>query len=134
MHNPLFPCEILNETLWSFVDGPFEDQSAFSEEVRQYQIDITGEDEWKPELIVIPVPRIQIAYEYWNEDGGQIEDVFELDSQNGNAFTALDLLFQLHNAVVEKVCDDDHHFFEGLTLDAEARTGDIPRYLLNLGS
>lgn len=133
MHKPSPSHEILVHTLWSFTGDRFVDQSAFSEEVRQYQIDITGKDQWRPDLIVVPVPSVQVAYEYWNDDGDQIEDVLRLVSTNGRDFTSLELLFQIHNAVVENVCDDDHHFFEGLTLE-DAPSGQPPQYLLNLGS
>jgi hypothetical protein len=134
MDKYLLPRDVMGSTLWSFIGTTFDDPATFSEEVRQYHIDVTGKDTWAPDLVVLPVPHVQLAYEYWDDNDDQIEDVLDLKSSNGRDFTALDLLFQLHNAVVEEIRDGDHHFFEGLTLDTEVPTGEIPQYLLNLGS
>jgi hypothetical protein len=128
------PKEILPDTAWSFDGSVFDDRAKFSDEVREYQIDIVGEDAWRPHDVVLPLPRVLVAYEHWDDEGDQVETVLDLESKDGKHFTALDLLFQVHNAVVEDLCDDDHHFFEGLTLEPEASCAHLPRYSLRLGS
>lgn len=52
------------------------------------------------------------------------------------AFSAQELLFKIHNHVVNNLNNDDNHFFEGLTLwegENYSNPG-YPLYFLNQGS
>ncbi len=128
------PEEIMGDTLWSFAGDTYDTRAEFSDEVREYHLDIEGEDTWRPDEVVLPVPRVKVSYEYWNDDGDEEEAELDLTAENGKNFTALDLLFQIHNAVVERLRDMDHHFFEGLEVESAPDGDGIPRALLWLGS
>jgi hypothetical protein len=133
MAKQLLPDAALNKVVWSFTGGRCDDASEFSERVREYQIDILGTDEWAPDEIILPVPQVLISYPVDNADG-DVETI-RLTSANKDAFTALDLLYQIHNAIVESVEHSDHHFNEGLSLNSAPppELGDA-LYILNLGS
>jgi hypothetical protein len=127
------PKEILGDVLWSFVGGRFADRAAFDAAVRQYQIDIRSKDTWRPSEVVIPGSKLRLVYECWEGDK-QIEPVIELSSDSGASFTASELLFKIHNAVVEQLRGMDHHFFEGLVPHSRQIADQPPLYELNLGS
>ncbi len=127
------PKQVLRGVHWSFIGKPFADREAFDQAVRQYQIDIGGKDTWRPEEVVIPYPHIRVAYMCWQADE-QIEPVIELASDADASFTAGEILFKLHNAVVEQLREIDHHFFEGLGLDSHQAAGESPLYVLDQGS
>jgi hypothetical protein len=129
MSNPPLPETLLPDLAWSFTGARMADPQAFSEEVRQYQIDIVGEDAWNPDEVVLAFAHVLVGYE-WEE----VPLTIELASANGEHFTALDLLFKLHNAVVEDLRGIDHHFFEGLALNSLPVAGMPPLYLLRQGS
>ena len=63
-----------------------------------------------------------------------MEPVVTLTADDGASFTAGELLFKLHNAVVEHLRENDHHFFEGLTLTGWDQDGKVPVYQLGQGS
>ncbi|MCC6123737.1 MAG: hypothetical protein IT426_02140 [Pirellulales bacterium] len=127
------PKPLMVNILWCFSGSPFNDRVSFDEAVRKFQIKIRkGEDEWQPEQIVLRYPRIRIQYMCWQGDD-QIEPILELVSDNGEYFTAGELLFKIHNAVVDQLSQIDHKFFEGLSLD-ERGSVQVPLYQLGQGS
>lgn len=129
-----YPKSIMRSVLWSFNGERFSDVKAFDAELVQYSIDIQGENRWEPDAVVLDSPTVEVLYEYWDlsgEEDREVEATLELSAANGKAFTALDLLFQLHNATVENLRGMDHCFFEGLSLDSDS---DKPRYFMYLGS
>ncbi|MBX7170881.1 MAG: hypothetical protein K1X72_07985 [Pyrinomonadaceae bacterium] len=125
--NEEFPKNLLRDVYWSFGGKVFENQAEFSEKVRQYQIDIKEKDDWQPEKVVLESSAINLIYEFW-EDDDEIEKVVEINADNGESFTAGELLFKIHNLVVDDLRGMDRHFFEGLSLDKP------PTFWLNLGS
>jgi len=129
----ILPEEMLRGVHWPFAGSPFSDKAAFERNVRQYQIDITGKDSWQPNRVVILWPRIRVIYMCWQGDE-QLEPVVELVSDNGESFTAGELLVKLHNAVVEQLRDMDRHFFEGLYLHSTQTPEKPPLYVLSQGS
>jgi hypothetical protein len=127
------PERVLYGVYWSFRGGHFADLATFNEQVRQYQVDIGGEDTWSPDEIVIPCPRIRVAYVCWRGEE-QLGPVVQLTSDDGEAFSAGELLFKVHNAVVGPLEGDNHCFFEGLTLHSPPSRGKPPVYVLMQGS
>lgn len=149
--------ELLNQLVWSFNDTEYESIDEFSAKVNQYQKLILKEKaSWNPEEIIIDHPLVDILYTVWidkdslaenetllegddffedeeNSDEGlfqaEIEARFRAD--NGRNFTALELLYKLHQQMTTKELGD-HIFFEGLDEDESAK--DIPRFYLNCGS
>ena len=133
MNDHALPRNIMRDTLWSFTGDTFDSSEAFSEAVQQYHMDITGKDTWEPDLMVLPAPRVTVAYTYFGYDDEE-EATIELTAANDRDFTALDLLFKIHNAVIDQLSGDDHHFFEGLSLNSAPSGNSPPLYLLDLGS
>jgi hypothetical protein len=128
--NPSLTRTALDNVCWSFVGDTFADRPRFSDEVRQYQIDITGKDSWQPNAIAIPAGLVRVVYSQGGlGDDGQVE----LSSEQ-QFFTAGELLFQLHNAVVQQLRDVDQHFFEGLELVSGPSPSAPAIYRLRLGS
>jgi hypothetical protein len=123
------PKRLLPYLRWSISGKPYTDRGAFEAAVKNYQ---DSPDTFQPQEVVLPVSRVAVQFMCW-KDGDQVEPVVELATGDGRAFTAGEFLFQLHNAVVGPLGDDDHHHFEGLTLTKPAREG-IPLYYLRLGS
>ena len=101
--------------------------------VRQYQIRIRKKDSWRPDAIIIPAQRVAVRYRCW-QGKEQIEPMVTLEADDGATFSVGELLFKLHNAVVEKLREIDHHFFEGLTLAGWVEDGKVPLYQLRQGS
>ncbi len=122
-----FPKSIMRDVYWSFGGKVFDSQTEFDAKVRQYQIDIKEKDDWEPAKIVLTCGVVNLIYEFW-EDDDEVEKTIEIKAQNGEFFTASELLFKIHNQVTENLRGMDHCFFEGLSLDKP------PTYWLSLGS
>ena len=123
----------MENVAWAFNRGVFPTQDAFNERIRDYQIAIKKEDGWNADEVVFSHPSIQICYEYWTADEDEVEEVIELKADNKEFFTKGELLFKLHNAVVDNLENGDHIFFEGLTL-SDTEFEDKPFYWMYLGS
>jgi hypothetical protein len=127
------PQRVMGEVYWAFTGSPFARRREFDAKVREYQIAICGEDTWRPKAVVIPAGRIVVQYRCWEGDE-LLEPVVPLVADNGASFTAGEVLFKLHNAVVEQLRGIAHHFFEGLSLVNPQGPGGAPLYLLRQGS
>jgi hypothetical protein len=126
--------EILSNLLWVFdYKEKYSSKENFSQEVEKYQEEIRGEDieeqkKWNPDKILINKPKIKLLFEMNWEDPPKDKVKFTLNSSNQKNFTALDLMFQLHNFIADYDLGN-HHFFEGLRYDK-----DNDLYIVNLGS
>ncbi len=124
---------VLQDVCWSFTGAKFADRSAFESELVEYQKDIQEIDSWDPSELAVHAPQIRVQYMCWEGDD-QIEPIITLTAENGTSFSAGELMFALHNAVVEQLDEIDHHFFEGLLLVDEKEDGKPPLYSLQQGS
>ncbi len=130
----MHPKEIMPDVRWGFYGGIYKTFETFITEVKKYNEDF--ENDWNPNEIVFDAKVLTIQFAYWDEDDDdEVEEDFDLHA-DGDSFTAGELLFKIHNHVVEKLEDDDHHFFEGLTLwEGENYSNpQAPLYFLNQGS
>jgi uncharacterized protein (TIGR02996 family) len=129
------PQRLLEGIYWSFVGKPFAAQADFDAAVGRGQVEIIWENNWNPGEIVLPHPRVSVRYMCW-EGGRQLRPVLDLTSDNGEFFTAGELLFKIHNAVVEQLRQIDHHFFEGLVREQGegSRGEEPPLYRMRQGS
>ena len=127
------PKNLLKKVYWAFSKGDFASLAEFNEEVRDYHISIVEEDVWQPDLKVLNEPSIQICFEYWTDEGDELEEFIELTADNSQFFTAGELLFKINNATADKLKNGDHIFFEGLNL-SETLHNDKPFYWMYLGS
>lgn len=118
---------MLNNLLWAFSEKKYSSKEEFSRDVRQYQIEINGEDTWKPDEIVLDQSHIDILLEIDWEDPPNDKIQFTFNSDNSKNFNALDLMFQLHNFVAQYDLGD-HHFFEGFSKNSQNQ------YVVDLGS
>src|SRR5262249_929939 len=117
----------------------FPDKDSFDAAVRACQIEVYQADTWRPDVVVLPCPRVRITCEdfesQWHEDEQEAEEPFlELVADNGESFTAGELLFKVHNAVVVRWDLGDHVFVEGFTLRQGPEQGGTPLYEMNMGS
>jgi hypothetical protein len=130
---PPLPPWVLRDVRWRFGTPPIPDPTEFSEQVRRYQIESTGNDTWRPAACVIPHPRVRVGY-MAPEGGERVDRSVDLECDNGRWFTASELLFKLHNAITESLRGADHCFFEGLGLHEPTRGLEVPVYGLWQGS
>lgn len=131
----MFPEELMSKILWGFYGGKYESREKFIQAVTDYNKKFGKE--WTPNETTLTYTNVTIQYSYWDEDEeDEVEEDFNLVADDKSGFTAGELLYKIHNQVVEKLEDDDHHFFEGLTLwDGENYSNpNAPLYFLNQGS
>jgi hypothetical protein len=132
------PEHIMDDVCWAFDQTRYADRIEFDAAVQKYHFEITEEDDWKPDEVVLPCPRVRILFE--DVEG---ERTLELTSDDGVSFTAGELLFKIHHALLAPYKDGnalvenelgDHVFFEGLNLEGEPAKGEPPTYEMWLGS
>ena len=70
-----------------------------------------------------------ISGKRWGE-----EPLLDFSADNGESFTAGELLFKLHHAIAGRFDLGDHVFFEGLMLERSPEEGGTPVYEMYLGS
>jgi hypothetical protein len=128
-----YPREMMQDVFWSFRGPKFRSQAKFTQAVHKYCQTIGSEYDWRPEVIVLRAGRVRICPDVadvrWDE-----EPIAELTADNGESFTAGELLFKTHNAFVALLRDGDHVFFEGFTLARDQQDDAPPLYDLDLGS
>ena len=125
---------IMDDIFWSFIGGQYALQESFIKELVQYNLEI-NQHTINPYEIVLKSSEVMVLFSYEDEDGEEGLDEFRLKANSGEGFTLGELLFKIHNQVVEYLEDLDDHFFEGLlNMGAHDDFPDIPFYYLYLGS
>lgn len=130
---PELPECLMKNISWDVGGIPSHDRTDFYEWVYSHRLEISTSGFWDPDMIAILVPRIRIAFDYWDEGDDSINCVYELESDNGLWFTEGELLFKIHNVAARKNLGD-HLWFEGLDLSKNQEDGKSPLYDLCLGS
>ncbi|MDR1403601.1 MAG: hypothetical protein LBJ60_07880 [Tannerellaceae bacterium] len=130
-----YPKELMTDVYWAFYGGTYSSEKDFVQAVDKYHTELERKAEWRPGEVALQSKEVIILYSYWDEnEDDEVEADFSLVADK-NFFTAGELLFKIHNKVVENLQDDDHHFFEGLTLYTEnGHETHIPGYALMQGS
>jgi hypothetical protein len=131
----MYPKILMTDVSWGFYGGKYESQAKFIREVISYNKDL--ENEWSPDETVLANTNVTIQYFYWDDkEDDDVEEDFNLVADTKIGFTAGELLYKIHNQVVDKLEDADHHFFEGLTLweGENYSKPNAPLYFLNQGS
>lgn len=100
---------LLSEVLWSFIGEKYVT-------LEDFDLALEENDTELPSGVIFDQPVIHVLCEYVDEQDKdhEIEVVFQADNQKD--FEAKELLFKLHNELVEALNDNDFHFFEGLRL------------------
>jgi hypothetical protein len=127
-----YPPELLSGVSWVFRGPAFDDRATFDAAVAEVQHP-GRKGLWRPENVVLHTGRVRVSPDvawYLTEDHPTVE----LAADNGESFTAGELLFKVHNAFVAHLRQMDHKYFEGLTLDEDQELGKPPLYNLDLGS
>lgn len=119
--------QLLNGVSWSFIGEKHDTLEDFDKALEENDTEL-------PSGIIFDQPVIHILCEYVDEHDKdhEIEAVFQADNQKD--FGAKELLFKLHNELVEALNDNDLHFFEGLTLLKPGKGWKPYLYSVNLES
>jgi hypothetical protein len=126
------PTRFLESVCWVFRGTQFTDRTAFEAAVRDAQFPEWGEV-WRPAEIVLRVPRVRIRPDAdWYPSDREPEVVLTAD--DGESFSAGELLFKVHNALVADLQELHHQFFEGFSLSGHQEPGQPPLYDMDLGS
>ncbi|GAA4047037.1 hypothetical protein GCM10022409_36390 [Hymenobacter glaciei] len=131
--------DILSKIAWSFNKTEYKTIDDFNHKLLKYQLDIMKERAcWKSDEIVVDSPVVEVEFMAWIKKGSLAEnetllegdDFFEdednsegglfqadikarFEADNGQHFTALELLYKLDKQMKSKELGD-HIFFEGL--------------------
>lgn len=132
--------DLLKDIAWAFNGVSYDTTEAFNEAITLYQVQAGyPATAWKPDEIVLETPSVQIAYQHYitpacvrfedetflDEDEADIliNDPEEEDEQrevavtfmadNGYYFTALELMYKLHQRLWHRQLGDNI-YFEGL--------------------
>lgn len=131
-NNSPYPPELLFGVSWTFRGPAFDDRARFDAAVAECQDPDRGEV-WRPDEVVLHAAYVRVSPDvawYLTDDHPTVEFV----ADNGESFTAGELLFKVHNAFVADLRQMDHMYFEGFTLDDDQEPGKPPLYNLDLGS
>lgn len=123
---------VMNDVHWNMGGEKYFSRAEFDEAVLQYRLDASISGYWDPAMIAVLSPCIRIERIDW--DSEDLNSMLEFKSDNGLWFNEGELLFKIHNAVVEQCNDSDHSFFEGIELHRTQEPGKPPLYCLMLGS
>lgn len=127
-----FPCSVMQDIHWSIAGIKYASRDEFDEAVHQYRLEICISGYWDPAMIAVLAPRIRIDWAY--ADGEEYPSILEFESDNGLWFTEGELLFKIHNALVDQCNELDHRYFEGINLDKQQEPGKPPLYSFFPGS
>ena len=112
----MYPKELMTGVYWRFWGGKYNSQEEFVQNVTNYNQDL-GKKRWNSDKTILSSPKVSILYSYWDFDiEEEIEEVFELEANNETGFTAGELLYKVHNQVVDKLETELHQSFEGFLL------------------
>ena len=128
----MYSKELMSNIYWGFYGGKYNSREVFIQEVVEYNTDLGKV--WNPDEIVLDCQNVTIQYSYWNNDKNNAEEKdFDLVSDNPTGFTSGELLFKIHNEVVDQLEKEDYRFFEGLTLWKRKNNddSDTPLYFIN---
>jgi len=131
------PPRLMDWVFWCISGERYTDRSAFEDAVTAYNAERDG-TAWHPTEVVLRVPQVfvtaDVHWHFFLRGHSTLEPpMVELIADDGREFTAGELLFKIHNALLEEVHEMDHKFFEGLNLVDQVQ-GVPPVYEVVLGS
>mmetsp|Transcript_12486 Transcript_12486/g.29781 ORF Transcript_12486/g.29781 Transcript_12486/m.29781 type:complete len:142 (+) Transcript_12486:129-554(+) len=132
------PKNLLGKLCWSFaVRSDYATPEDFGAAVLQYQMDIVkNSNGWEPDGIILPFCRVGIHWEGLDREQTDMIDKYDIvESSSSKGFTALDLLYKVHQIMVEDCRRMDHCFFEGFDYvkGPDTNTG-VVEYSVSQGS
>ena len=112
----MYPKELMAGVYWRFLGGKYESQTEFVRNVTEFNKEFR-KNKWNSNETVLKSSKVSILYSYWDYDiDEEIEEVFELEANNKTGFTAGELLYKVHNQVIDKLENEVHQSFEGFLL------------------
>ncbi|GHT32900.1 hypothetical protein FACS189434_05780 [Bacteroidia bacterium] len=121
---------LMSDVFWAFYGGKYETLEKFAQALEEYNKSLKNQCDINE--IVLELKETTIRYFYY-EDDDIVEADISVSTENESGFSVAELLYKIHNQVVDSLEEDDHHFFEGLVLAEDAETGKVI-YLLQQGS
>jgi len=131
----MYPKELMAGIYWGFFGGTYNSLKKFNRAVAEYNRDL-GVKKWNSEEIILASKHVTIQYSYWDYDtDSEIEEDFVLQAGSEAGFSAGELLYKVHNQVVEKIENETHNFFEGFLLGQHEFYQNLkkPVYFINYG-
>ena len=128
----MYPKQLMLETYWGFYGGKYASREEFIREAIDYNKDLGKQ--WNPNETVLGCQNVTIQYSCWNNKENIVQEQdFDLTADNPSGFTSGELLFKIHNEVVDLLEKDDYRFFEGLTLWKRKNNNhdSVPLYFIN---
>jgi len=130
----MYPKELMSGIYWGFYGGKYKTLEEFINAVNEYNDEF--DVQWNSNEVVLTHSHVRIQYSYWDYDfEDEIEVVFDLAADNAVSFTAGELLFKVHNKVVDNLEIGPHHFFEGFFLGKQSycKKNNKPYYFISQG-
>lgn len=122
---------VLENICWSFIGATYTSSDEFRVELLKYQLEGFEEDL----LDEICILERMIEIEYWTyEKDNQVDRKVIIEADNGISLSVVELLYKLHNLVVEDMEEIDHHFFQGLIPLKSSRKSGVRGYEIWQGS
>ena len=131
----MYPKELMSSIFWGFFGGMYHSYEKFIRAVVEYNRELGGK-KWNSEEIILASTHVTIQYSYWDYDvENEIDESFDLEADNEAGFSAGELLYKVHNQVVEKLENETHHYFEGFLLGKPEYYKNLnkPVYFINQG-
>ena len=130
----MYQKELMTGIYWGFYGGKYNSLEEFISAVDEYNYEF--DVKWNPNEIALATSNVTILYSYWDyEMEDEIEVFFDLAADNAVSFTVGELLFKVHNQVVDNLESGPHHLFEGFLLRKRIYNKNInrPFYYINQG-
>jgi hypothetical protein len=129
-----YPKKLLENIYWSFDNGKYSSYDEFIENLIEYNLKI-NHNVFDFNCIILEESLVNVAYSYYDEEEDDSVDIdFSIEANDKKSFTLGELLFKIHNEVVDHLEEDEHKFLQGLTLFEDVSSSQHPFYLLGQGS
>ncbi len=128
-----YPEWIMEQVAWSFENKRYVNMEEFREALEEYNDEIDNPlNASLRQPLGIPVLIVRFGFSEETNDGWMsIKKFVRIESKSGG-LTALEVLYNLHNAIQHLFEDYDHKYFEGL--EFESGQDGVGNYTMFLGS
>ncbi|MES2041188.1 MAG: hypothetical protein V4495_25500 [Pseudomonadota bacterium] len=127
----------MKDIAWSFSEPPPATPELLVEAVSQYNKSIECAFERHLLTELTPYTQLDIVYQYWVQQPDSswldIEAVVSVGAGIHKLSNA-EILWTLHNAAYAHLKNDDHHYFEGLSVLKNHIRPNVPAFEVSLGS
>lgn len=130
------PEKLLTDLYWSFCEPLPGDTALMLEVLRAYHESIGRTVDARSLQRRLPMSCLDILFKYSQRSAaGEWQEIASVvQIRRATAPALVELLFELHFVLADRLADQDHHFFEGLWLCEQQGADGFPVYELLLGS